>query len=422
MVVGVVHFRIRLVLEFFNAKNLRRFLKKKMKKIRVGDFRIGEEEKKVVMEVMESGRISEGEKVREFEEKFANYIGTKDAVLVNSGTSALIASLMAMIYNGDIEEGSSVVTTPLTYIATSNAIRIAGLNPLYVDVDRETFGITPDAIETSIEGIFGLGISAILPVHLMGYACDMNQIKRIADGYGLKVIEDAAQAHGSVYGEKKLGSFGDLGAFSFFIAHNIQVGEMGAVVSDDYELLKLVKQIKANGRECSCPVCGRAEGKCVRNTVVDPRFNHRFVGFNFKTMEFQAALGLLQLEKADEIMKKRRENVIYLNEGLMDCRDELQLPLDYAGVSHIAYPIVIKNGIRQVIMRNLEKKGVEVRPLFGCIPTQQPAYEKYKNIYKGRLPNAEWLGRQGFYVGCHQYLEREELDYIIKMIKEVLGR
>lgn len=400
-----------------------------MKRINVGDFRIGREEKQVINEVLDSGRISEGSKVREFEKNFGEYIGTKYAITLNSGTSSLIAGLIALRYNKNLNVrlNTKVITTPLTFIATSNAIVISGFEPVYVDVDPETFVITPENIKTCLENGNVSEYSIILPVHLMGYPVEMDDIDKIAKDYDMVIFEDAAQAHGTIYKGKKVGSWGNLADFSFYIAHNIQAGEMGAIVTDDSEISRLVRKLKAHGRMCDCPVCMRAEGKCPRisrgSEDSDPRFTHDLIGYNFKTMEFQAAFGISQLKKADRIMEKRSENVKYLNENLSKFSDVLQLPKYDKNISYLAYPLVIKNPeriSRKMLSFELEKKGVETRPLFGCIPTQQPAYNHLKKDYKGKLPIADHIGKNGFYIGCHQYLEQDDLDYIINTMNEIL--
>jgi dTDP-4-amino-4,6-dideoxygalactose transaminase len=404
-----------------------------MKRISVGDFKIGDEERAAINEVLDSGRISEGEKVREFEKEFAKFIGTKYAIAVNSGSSALLSGMNALTYHSklNIKQNTNVITTPITYIATSSMIIKAGFNPVYVDTDNTTFCITPENIKKHLETVDDIeDYSLILPVHLMGYACDMDEINKIAKKYGLQTFEDSAQAHGTRYKGKKTGSLSLLSDFSFYIAHNIQAGEMGAINTDDSEIWRLANKIKASGRVCDCPVCTRSTSKCPKvfknnkDEDMDPRFTHDLIGYNFKTMEFQAALGLCQLKKADWIIRRRQENVKYLNEGLSKYSDILQLPTYSKEVSYLAYPIVIRKPnliSRKKLRMDLEESGVETRPLFGCIPTQQPAYTHLRAKYEGRLPNAEYIGRNGFYIGCHQYLEQDDLDYIIKSFEGCLS-
>jgi dTDP-4-amino-4,6-dideoxygalactose transaminase len=201
---------------------------------------------------------------------------------------------------------------------------------------------------------------------------------------------------------------------------------MGAVTSNNYEIIRLIRKIKTNGRMCDCPICTRKTTGCpkmrMNESDVDPRFTHDIIGYNFKTMEFQAALGLIQLKRIDWIIKHRQQNVRYLNEGLEEFSDLVQFPKYDEDVSYMAYPILIKNPkktSRKKIRIKLEQMGIETRPLFGCIPTQQPAYNYLRDKYKEILPIAEYVGSNGFYIGCHQYLTQEDLDYVIKAFGEV---
>lgn len=382
---------------------------------------------------MKSGHITEGEKVREFEKLFAKYVGTRYAVAVSSGTSALICGLTALKYRGEFRannKGTKIITTPLTYIATSNAIVLTGFEPVYVDVDKETFGITPENIETHLKEVDDINeYCLILPVHLLGYPCDMDKINKIARKYGLKIFEDASEAHGTLFNGRKVGSMSPLSAFSFYIAHNIQVGEMGAITTNNLDMIRLIRKIKANGRMCDCLICTRTTTGCPKmksyeDDDFDPRFTHEFIGYNFKTMEFQAALGITQLKKAEWNTKRRLENVKYLNERLEKFSDLLKLPKFDKNVCYMAYPILIKNPVelpRKKLRKELEEYGIETRPLFSCIPTQQPAYEYLKKQYEGKLPIAESIGLNGFYIGCHQYLTQEDLDYISNVFRELLA-
>jgi CDP-6-deoxy-D-xylo-4-hexulose-3-dehydrase len=175
----------------------------------------------------------------------------------------------------------------------------------------------------------------------------MDGINKIAGEYDLQVIEDSSQAHGTIYKGRRTGSLGKAGTFSFYVAHNIQAGEMGAITTDDEDTAKIVRKIKAAGRICDCPICTRHQGVCPREgDEHDPRFTHDIIGFNFKTTEFEAALGITQLRRADEITKKRRENVKYLNDALKQHSDVLKLPVYSPDVSYLAYPIVVKKQSR----------------------------------------------------------------------------
>ena len=403
------------------------------RRISVGDFQFGAEERAAINEVLDAGRLSEWKKVNEFERLFADYINTKHCVAVNSGTSALIVGLSALIYDSRFpkaRKGSKVITTPLTYVATINAIVLTGLEPVFVDVDPNNFSILPQKIEEHLKNADDPeNYSIILPVHLMGYPCDMDEIKRIAEEYDLIVLEDSAQAHGSLYKGQKTGSLSLLSIFSFYIAHNIQAGEMGAVATDDEKLTSLMRKLKANGRMCDCPVCTRPNGYCPyfpqdEDEDYDPRFVHDVIGYNFKIMEFEAALGVSQLKKADFIFEKRQNNVRFLNERLDKYSDDLQLPAFSKDVSYLAYPIVIKEHskfTRKYLREELEKNGIENRPLFGCVPTQQPAYKYLQVKYEGKIPNAEYIGKNAFYIGCHQYLNQDDLEYVVSIFEKIFS-
>ena len=370
--------------------------------VRLGDYLTTPEDEEIILKVLRSNRLSEGKYVREFEEKWAEFCGTKYCILTNSGTSALMCAL-EVLKNSTIDR--KILTTPLTFIATINAIMLTGFDPIFSDVNRETFVIEPTR-----------SVNLFLPVHLYGYPVDMQKFEY------RYMIEDAAEAHGTMYKGKRVGGHGLMGCFSFYIAHNIQVGDMGAVTTNSKEVYKMLRKIKAHGRMCECHVCRRLEGKCPhKDASFDPRFTHTHIAYNFKTNELLAALGLNQLKHAEEILKKREENVKYLNDGLAGI-PELQLPKHDPTVSYLAYPVVIKDEsiVRSDFLNRLTHAGVENRPLFACVPTQTPAYEKIADDWSGRLPNAEWLGSRGFHCAAHQYLKREELDKIIDSIKECL--
>jgi len=402
------------------------------RRILVGNFVIGQAEKDAVNQVLDSGQISEGPKTEEFERKWAEFVGTKHCVATSSGTGALITVFTALKHLLNLNERKKVITSPLTYISDANALALTGFEPVFVDINPETFCIEPEAVSCYLEQVSDPeNYSMILPVDLMGYPVKVDAFEKIAQKYNLSVVEDAAEAHGTSYKGHICGSQAIAGIFSFYIAHNIQAGEMGAITTNNYELYQLCKKIKANGRSCACPVCTRANGVCPLlqsyegKDDFDPRFSHDLIGYNFKTMEFQSALALSQIKNVTDIIKKRRENVCMLNAGLKQFSDVLKLPYYGEDISYLAYPLVIKRPdliSRKFLRKELEENGIETRSLFGCIPTQQLAYEYLKADYKGKLPHAEYIGSNGFYIGCHQYLSKEDIDYVIMMFKKIIGK
>jgi CDP-6-deoxy-D-xylo-4-hexulose-3-dehydrase len=374
-------------------------------KIRIGDLQFGPAERAAIIRVLDSGRISEGPEVRAFEREYADWLGARHCVAVSSGTAALIVGLAASQIAGHIKPGARVLMPALTFIATANAVRLTGLEPVFADIDPHMFTMRK-------ESLYWNQHDAILPVHLFGYPAPMDYIIRGArtSASYIPVFEDACQAHGSRYIGSKVGCFGHWSAFSFYIAHTVQAGEFGVLCTDDPEIAKLAKSLKAHGRACACEKCNRSTGECPFLGETDPRFTHLHIGYNFKPMEWQAALARVQLENIEENIEKRRANVSTLNSLLRKVDDRIKLPTLDGRVSYMAYPMVLlEPGRRAAVMKYLESHGVECRPLFGCIPTQQPAYEEYAERYQDKLPVAEDYGANGLYVGCHQYLEYVDL-------------
>lgn len=391
------------------------------RRARIGDLVIGKEERDALERVIDSGRISEGPEVRAFEDEFADWLGVKHCIAVSSGTAALICGLKALMLDErypHVQEGSVVIMPALTFIATANAVVLSGLSPVFSDIDPDTFCIRPSSLLWSHCDI-------ALPVHLMGYMPDMDEITRNAS-YGapqVTVVEDAAEAHGSMQNGQMAGTFGDWSAFSFYIAHTVQAGEFGCVCTDDAKIAQFVRRIKAHGRMCACRQCTRNTTGCDFLQENDPRFTHLFPGYNFKPMEFQAALARVQLSRVDENISARRTNVLELNRLLASATDDLILPKYNLEVVNMAYPMVLRKGnarTRTIVLSELESRGVECRPLFGCIPTQQPAYAKYKALYEDHLPVANEYGAKGFYVGCHQYLDKNDIQHIADSILATL--
>ena len=395
-------------------------------RVRVGEFRVDDPIKDAIMRVVNSGRISEGKETRNFEASFARFIGTKHAVAVNSGTSALIAGLLALSKRERKKKDVRVLTSPLTYIATANAVVLTGMEPVFADVNSDNFCLNPEAVEEVLEKDRADTVKLLLPVHLMGYVCDMDRMNALASKNDLMLFEDSSQAHGSLYKGKRAGSMSNASSFSFYIAHNIQAGELGAVLTNDSKVASRVRMIKANGRVCDCLVCTRPQGRCPKfgkGQDWDPRFLHAEIGYNFKTMEFPTAIASAQIARAEDIAVKRRDNVRTLNDLLKKHSGMLRLPKYSDDVSYLGYPLVIeepKKLNRSRLQTSLETNGVETRPLFGCIPIHQPSFAHLKKRYKGKLPNAEYLGANGFYIGCHQYLSEDDLHFVADAFKKSL--
>ena len=376
-------------------------------RVSIGDLRLSQSAKDNLDTVIRSGRVTEHKMVRRFEDAWADYIGVDHCVAVSSGWGALVTALSAakiMLH----PPTDAVLTTPLSYIATTSAIWLADMYPVFDDVSPDTMCIQRQDTVWDIA----------LPVDLMGYASD------IPDGT-LAVIEDAAEAHGTVAPDgKKCGARSLAGCFSFYVAHNVQAGEMGCITTDNKDFAQLCRQLKAQGRACKCRVCIRGTGHCPDSGPSDPRFRHEYPGFNFKSNEFAAAIALSQANKADIIKQQRLDNVQYLSAMLANTLG-IHLPYLDDRVSYMAYPLILDDNIsRKDICWALENLGIETRPLFGVV-YQHPAWHRFMPEYRnldGCFPVAERLGSQGFYIGCHQYLTTDDLKYAAEAIKEILSK
>jgi CDP-6-deoxy-D-xylo-4-hexulose-3-dehydrase len=291
------------------------------------------------------------------------------------------------------------------------------MEPVFGDIAESTFHLHSWNILRSHQDI-GL----ILPAHLFGYAANMPAILERA-GWTLDqtpVAEDACEAHGTTINNQLVGTFGLWSAFSFYIAHIVQAGELGCLCTNDDEIAAIARSIKVHGRACDCKICTRNESYCPYLDQGDPRFTFNYIGYNFKPMEFQAALARVQMRHLEENFEKRRENFRELK-ALLDLRGYINPIYEQPGMVPFAMPIILqKEGIRDQVVAQLEQQGVEARPLFGCIPTQQPAYAEYKERHLGTLPVAEYYGANGFYVGCHQYLGAIDIMHMAGIIEKVV--
>lgn len=402
-----------------------------MSRIPIGDFPLGEEELAVINQVARSGRISMGYQTRAFEEEFADYCGSRHCVAVSSGTAALMVGLRALGVSKQFPftVGARVLVPALTFIATANAVELAGFRVMFGDIDPKTMCLDPAEIAKTRTEV-------VLPVHLMGYGADMEAIIRECAVHQRVLAEDASEAHGTTINGQKAGTFGAWGSFSFYIAHTVQAGELGCIVTNSDEVARIARQLRAHGRACTCVKCTRHTTGCPHlGDEMDPRFRAEYVGWNFKPSEFYAALARVQLRHIEENIAKRKENEDQLALGLTTLTRAglIEQYWIHSNSVPMAFPIILKtSGYRNRVVAELERRGVEARPLFGCIPTQQPAWAgmwnepRMKAVYEDRdngtgLPVAEHYGADGFYVGCHQYLTAEQVDRMAIVIRDVIG-
>ncbi len=360
---------------------------------------IGNKELEYVTDAVQTGWISSrGKYIKLFEDGFAKFCGTKYASSCNSGTAAIHLALLAL----DIKEGDEVIVPASTYIASANPVKYVGATPVFVDSKEDTWTMDPEKIEEKITE----KTKAIMAVHLYGMPCDMDPIMKIAKKHNLYVIEDAAEAHGSEYDGKKVGSIGDIGCFSFFGNKVITTGEGGAIVTNSGDIYNKLKLVRSHGRLDTQDYFSSAE-----------YLDYVTLGYNFRMPNIIAALGITQLGKIDEIIKRRRGNAHYMGEKLSIVK-EIKIPFPPKDSFHIyqMYSIEVKNGreTRDKLAKYLNENGIMTKIYFE--PIHQSHFYKNELGYKDKLPVTEEMALRILTLPMYPSIERKEIDYIADSI------
>lgn len=373
-----------------------------------GKQHIDEEDINEIVEVLKSDFLTTGPKIDEFERAFAKHIGAKHAIVVSNGTAALHIACLA----AGIGEGDEVITTPLTFAASSNAVLYCGGTPVFADVDLKTYNIDPEDIKRKITD----KTKAIIPVHYAGQPCDMDEIRKIATEHNLIIIEDAAHALGSEYKDKKIGTISELTTFSFHPVKHITTGEGGMVTTDDDELYKRLKLFKTHGIT--------RDTEIMEKENPEPWYYEQLeLGYNYRVTDFQCALGISQLKKLDDFIEKRREIVNIYNKAFAELEGitiPYQLPYTYS--SYHLYVIQLdleKLSIgRRGVFEILREKGIGVNVHY--IPVYYFPYYKKLGYSKGICPKAERIYEGIITLPLYPRLQYDEIKYVIESVKEVI--
>lgn len=347
---------------------------------------IGDEEKLAVLNVLDSGILAQGPRVKAFEEAFASLCGVKHAIATSSGTTALHTALLAL----GISPGAEVITSPFTFIASANSILYTGAKPVFVDIDPESFNINPRLIETAITP----KTKAILPVHLFGLSCDMDLIQDTARKHDLMIIEDACQSHGARYHNQPVGSFGT-GTFSFYPTKNMTSAEGGMITTDDDSIAENCRVIRQHGMR--------------------RRYYHDELGFNFRMTDIHAAIGLEQIKKLEKFNEARIKNALYLNDHLRG----VKVPLIPEGSRHVfhQYTIRVSNGHREALMHHLSQKGIG-SAIYYPVPIHKQTYYTEVLGYNQSLPEAERAAAEVLSLPVHPGLNQDDLNSIVRAVNE----
>lgn len=367
--------------------------------IQVNEPVLGDSEVTYVMDCLQTGWISSaGGYISKFEQKWAEYCGMRHGIAVSNGTAALQLAVGCL----ELEPGDEIIMPSFTIISCIQAIIYNGLKPVLVDCEPDTWCMDVSQIEDKITP----KTRAIMPVHMYGHPVDMDPVLELARRYGLKIVEDAAQAHGGEYRGRKCGGMGDISCFSFFANKIITTGEGGMLLTNDDVYAERARKL--------------------RNLCFEPgrRFTHRELGFNYRLTNMQAAVGLAQVEKIDDLVKKKIKIGKYYLEQLKDVQG-IQLPVEREWAKNVywMFGFVVDESTGETgetFAQKIRAKGVETRPFFLGMH-EQPVFIEH-GLFKGEsFPVTEKIARQGLYIPSGLNLDRETQDEVVDAVKEVLA-
>ncbi|MDO8594526.1 MAG: DegT/DnrJ/EryC1/StrS family aminotransferase [bacterium] len=368
---------------------------------------IGKKEEQYVLEVLRSGVLSMGPKVDEFEKRFARFVGAKYAVAVSSGTAGLHLALIG----AGIGDGDEVITSPFSFVASANSILFVGAKPVFVDIDPVTYNIDPKKIEAAITK----KTKAILVVHILGQAADMDAIMTIAKKHKLKVIEDACESIGATYekGErgrkegkgKMVGTFGESAVFAFYPNKQMTTGEGGMVVTSDEKLYHEFRSL-------------RNQGRSEHREWLD----HERLGYNYRLDEMSAAVGLAQLERIEFLINERRKVAECYNAFLKDYGSEVQIPRTAEGNTHtwFVYVVLIKERERNAVIAALAEQGIAAKPYFPSIHLFS-FHRKRFGFKEGDFPVSESVSREALALPLYIGLTKKDISIICQAVLKAVS-
>ena len=354
--------------------------------IHIASPQMGDEEKKAILEVLDSGMLAQGPRVKGFEEAFAEYCGVNYAVATTSGTTALHVALLI----NSIGPGDEVITSPFTFISSANSILFVEAKPVFVDIDPVTFNIDPELIEEAITS----KTKAIMPIHLYGLCAEMDRILEIAEKHNLIVIEDACQSHGASINGKSAGSFAT-GTFSLYPTKNMTSAEGGMITTNDKEIAESARVIRQHGMR--------------------RRYYHDELGYNFRMTDVHAAIGLEQLKKLPGFNQKRQENAIYFTENLKGIITP-EVPEGYEHVYH-QYTIRVPGGKRDDLIEYLGENDIG-SGIYYPVPIHKQTYYMNELGYNQTLKEAEQAALEVVSLPIHPGLSQEDLESIVTTVNK----
>jgi perosamine synthetase len=364
--------------------------------IPISTVQIPPETEETVLEVLRSGMLAQGPMVRRFEETFAELVGVRHAVAVNNGTTALVAALQVL----DLEPGDEVLTSPFTFVATLNAILEAGATAVFADIRTDDFGLDPTAVEAAI----GARTRVLMPVHLYGQCADLTALVPLAQRHGLRLVEDAAQAHAATIDGRAAGSFG-LGCFSFYGTKNITTGEGGMITTDDDALADRLRVL--------------------RNQGMRERYVYEVAGHNYRLTDLQAALAIPQLARIQETTAQRRSNADRLIEGLADVPG-LQVPRQLPGRGHVWHQftalVTDESPVsRDELVTRLGERGVGSGIYYPKLVFDYDCYRDHPRVVTREVPVAASVTERCISLPVHPGLSTADVDTVVATLRDLMG-
>lgn len=366
-----------------------------MKKIQIAKPFIDSDDIEGVVEVLKSGWLSLGPKHKDFEGKFAEYVGVKYACAVSSGTAALHLGVKAL----GLKTGDEAITTPFSFVASANCLLYEGVKPVFVDIEEKTYNMDPLLIESKITK----ETKAILPVHIFGQSAEMDSIMQISRKYNLKILEDSCESLGATYRGKMVGTTGDLGTYAFYPNKQMTTGEGGMIVTNSKDIYDLCDSMRNQGR-------GKSGDWLV----------HERLGYNYRMDEMSASLGITQLKKIDWMIEEKRKIIAWYNSALGDI-DGVETPVIGKDHTHswFVYVVRIKSGKRNKLMNELSRKSIQTKPYLPVIHLQ-PFMRQMFGFKEGDFKVAESVSSETLALPLYIGLKLEDIEYISDSIRRIL--
>lgn len=375
----------------------------------------GSEEIDAINNTINSKKLTMGEKTREFEKSFAEYFGSKYAVMVNSGSSANLLAIAALVYSGKLTEGDEVIVPAVSWSTTYFPLFQFNLKLKFVDIDLETLNIDVNELKKAINR----KTKAIFAVNLLGNPNEFDEILNICQDNNLILLEDNCEAMGAKYYNKYTGTFGVIGTFSSFYSHHISTIEGGIAITDDEELYHYMLAIRAHGWTRNLPRDSKIYSK--NEDEFYELFNFIVPGFNLRPLEIEAAIGIEQLKKLEGFIQNRRKNAKYFINEINQIK-EISTQKEIGESSWFGFPIILfgnLKGQRDLVVKKLRENNVEVRPIVAGNFVKNKAVEYMNYEISNELKNADYIHENGFFIGNHSQKEIEKLNYIVEIFKSI---